>query len=80
MGKAGFADRHSHGHALRRLEKRLAIARAAVFARLLLLDEPTNHLDVEASCGSRAAGREPEAFVAVSHDRTSWRRWPGVMG
>jgi len=37
---------------------------------LLLLDEPTNHLDVEGILWlEELLPREPEAFVAVSHDR-----------
>jgi ATP-binding cassette subfamily F protein uup len=51
--------------------KRLAIATAlAGRPELLLLDEPTNHLDVEGILWLEdLLRREPEAFVAVSHDR-----------
>src|SRR5438445_761647 len=37
---------------------------------LLLLDEPTNHLDLDGILWLEdLLAREPEAFVAVSHDR-----------
>jgi ATP-binding cassette subfamily F protein uup len=72
MGKAGFTD---GGQATATLsggwKKRLAIAQALVAGpELVLLDEPTNHLDVEGILWLEdLLPREPEAFVAVSHDR-----------
>ena len=72
MGKAGFAD---GAQAVATLsggwKKRLAIARElAREPELLLLDEPTNHLDVEGILWlEELLRREPEAFLAVSHDR-----------
>jgi len=72
MGKGGFEDadqpvfRLSGGW-----RKRLSIACAlAGEPELLLLDEPTNHLDVDGILWLEdLLRREPEAFVAVSHDR-----------
>jgi len=72
MGKAGFADATQETHTLSGgWKKRLAIARELVREpELLLLDEPTNHLDVEGILWLEdLLPREPEAFVAVSHDR-----------
>jgi ATP-binding cassette subfamily F protein uup len=72
MGKAGFADA---AQAVATLsggwKKRLAIARELVREpELLLLDEPTNHLDVDGILWlEELLRREPEAFLAVSHDR-----------
>jgi ATP-binding cassette subfamily F protein uup len=72
MGKAGFEDAAQQTETLSGgWKKRLAIARELVLEpELLLLDEPTNHLDIGGILWlEELLPREPEAFVAVSHDR-----------
>jgi ATP-binding cassette subfamily F protein uup len=72
LGKVGFTDPGERTETLSGgWRKRLAIARElAPEPDVLLLDEPTNHLDVESIVWlEELLRREPEAFVAVSHDR-----------
>ncbi len=72
IGKAGFPDEAQPVDTLSGgWKKRLAILRAIVGEpELLLLDEPTNHLDVEGIVWLEGLLQaEPEAFLAVSHDR-----------
>ena len=72
MGRAGFADGAQPTATLSGgWKKRLAIAcELAREPELLLLDEPTNHLDVDGiQWLEELLRREPEAFLAVSHDR-----------
>jgi ABC transport system ATP-binding/permease protein len=72
LGKSGFEDETAVVAKLSGgWKKRLAIARELVREpELLLLDEPTNHLDLEGILWLEdLLKREPEAFLAVSHDR-----------
>jgi ABC transport system ATP-binding/permease protein len=82
LGKAGFTDAARPTATLSGgWKKRLAIARElARQPELLLLDEPTNHLDVEGILWlEELLVREPEAFLAVSHDRYFLERAAGRM-
>jgi len=82
LGKAGFADGAQSIDTLSGgWKKRLVIARElARQPELLLLDEPTNHLDLEGILWLEdLLVREPEAFLAVSHDRYFLERAAGRM-
>jgi len=72
MGTAGFDDGDAETGVLSGgWKKRLAISVELIREpELLLLDEPTNHLDLEGILWLEdLLPREPEAFVAISHDR-----------
>jgi ABC transport system ATP-binding/permease protein len=72
MGKAGFAHEAEPTASLSGgFKKRLVIVRELLREpELLLLDEPTNHLDLDGILWLEdLLPREPEAFLAVSHDR-----------
>jgi ATP-binding cassette subfamily F protein uup len=72
LGQAGFDSLDTPTATLSGgWRKRLAIARELLREpELLLLDEPTNHLDVDGILWlEELLQREPEAFVAVTHDR-----------
>ncbi|HRB13568.1 MAG TPA: ABC-F family ATP-binding cassette domain-containing protein, partial [Vicinamibacteria bacterium] len=72
MGTSGFDDPDAKTAILSGgWKKRLAIAVELIREpELLLLDEPTNHLDLEGILWLEdLLPREPEAFVAISHDR-----------
>ena len=72
MGTSGFDDPEAKTAILSGgWKKRLAIAVELIREpELLLLDEPTNHLDLEGILWLEdLLPREPEAFVAISHDR-----------
>ena len=72
MGASGFDDPEAKTAILSGgWKKRLAIAVELIREpELLLLDEPTNHLDLEGILWLEdLLPREPEAFVAISHDR-----------
>ncbi len=72
MAKAGFVDEAEPTASLSGgFKKRLVIARELLREpELLLLDEPTNHLDLDGILWLEdLLPREPEAFLAVSHDR-----------
>jgi ATP-binding cassette subfamily F protein uup len=72
MGTSGFDDPDAKTAVLSGgWKKRLAISVELIREpELLLLDEPTNHLDLEGILWLEdLLPREPEAFVAISHDR-----------